>query len=114
MGRVPLPEADLRRIAASCEENSPARLADQVRVEHHVRGRHVTICETRAPWDGEGEWTHQPLAQLRYVPDDERWTLHWADRNSRWHEYREGNIFTGSAAELLAEIDEDPTCIFWG
>lgn len=114
MGRVPLPEVDLRGIAAFCEGNSPAHLADQVRVEHHVRGRHVTICETRAPGDGEGDWTHQPLAQLRYVPDDGRWTLHWADRNSRWHEYHEGNISTGSAAELLAEIDDDPTCIFWG
>jgi len=40
--------------------------------------------------------------------------LHWADRNSRWHEYHEGNVFIGSAAELLTEIDEDPTCIFWG
>ena len=114
MGGVLLPETDLRRIAAYCGEKWPVRFADEVRAEHHVRGRHVTICETRAPWDGEGEWTHQPLAQLRYVPDDERWTLHWADRNSRWHEYREGNIFTGSASELLAEIDEDPTCIFWG
>ncbi|MFF5322308.1 DUF3024 domain-containing protein [Janibacter hoylei] len=68
----------------------------------------------RAPWAGEGEWTHQPLAQLRYLPDERRWTLHWADRNSRWHEYHEGNVFIGSAAELLTEIDEDPTCIFWG
>lgn len=114
MGGVLLPETDLRRIAAFCAEKWPARYADEVRAEHHVRGRSVTICETRAPWDGEGDWTHQPMAQLRYLDDEGRWTLHWADRNSRWHEYREGRIFTGSAAELLAEIEEDPTCIFWG
>lgn len=109
-----MPETDLRRIAQFCEEKWPARFADEVRAEHHVRGRNVTICETRAPWDGQGDWTHQPLAQLRYLEDEGLWTLHWADRNNRWHEYREGNVFTGSAAELLVEIDQDPTWIFWG
>lgn len=114
MSDTPLPEADVRRITAWCEEQWPAQFAAEVRVEPHVRGRNVTICETRAPWNGEGDWSHQPLAQLRYHPDDELWTLHCADRNSRWHEYREGGRFTGTAAELLAEIEDDSTCIFWG
>lgn len=112
--RRPLPETDLRRIQTWCEAMWPPKFADEVRAEHHVRGKNVTICETRAPWDGEGGWTHQPVAQLRYRPDHGDWTLHWADRSSRWHEYREGGRFTGTAAELLAEIDADPTSIFWG
>lgn len=114
MARASLPETDIRRVHAWCDEQSPQHVADQVRTEHHTRGKSVTICETRAPWNGAGDWTHQRIAQLRYRPDEGRWTLHWADRNSRWHEYREGGRFTGTAAELLAEIDEDPTCIFWG
>lgn len=114
MARSPLPERDLNRIESWCESRVPAKLADEVRVEHHARGKCVTICETRAPWDGEGGWTHQPVAQLRYRPDHGDWTLHWADRSSRWHEYREGGRSTGTAAELLDEIDADPTSIFWG
>ena len=109
-----LPELDLRRIAHYCEHAVPEDARDRQRVEHHVRGRSVTLCETRPPWTGVGEWTHMGFAQLRYREDRGDWTLHWADRNSRWHEYHEGNVFSGSMAELLAEVDDDPTCIFKG
>lgn len=114
MPRTSLPETDLRRIARYCEQRVPERVRDQLRLEHHVRGRSVTICETRAPLRGIGEWTHRGVARLRYREAHHDWALYWADRNSRWHEYHEGNIFSGSVAELLAEIDEDPTSIFNG
>ena len=50
--------------------------------------------------------------QLRYDPDAGRWTLYCADRNSRWHHY--DLIEPGTVTELLAEIEQDPTGIFWG
>ena len=53
-----------------------------------------------------------PVAQLRYDPDAGRWTLYCADRNSRWHHY--DPIEPGTVTELLAEIEQDPTGIFWG
>lgn len=38
--------------------------------------------------------------------------LRYADRNDRWHIYFDD---VGDTLEdLLAEVDEDPTCIFWG
>ena len=70
-----LPETDLRRIEKFCEESVPAHVRDQVLVEHHVRGRTVTICETRAPWDGAGEWTHMGFAQMRYREADREWNI---------------------------------------
>lgn len=109
-----LPETDLRRVERFCAAMWPAEYADQARAEYHVRGRSVTLCETRPPWNGIGEWTHLPIAQLRYRAGRGDWTLHWADRNSRWHEYHQGNVFSGSMAALLAEVDEDPTFIFKG
>lgn len=51
-------------------------------------------------------------AQLRYDPASHDWTLYWADRNSCWHRY--DDIDPGTADELLDEINQDPTCIFWG
>ena len=108
-----VPDVDLERIKRFCVEESPAKVADQVRVVYKVRGKSVTISESRAPWDGRGtEWTDQPLAQLRYSPQSTKWSLHWADRNSRWHPY--DFIEPGAVASLLAEIKRDPTCIFWG
>ena len=82
-----------------------------------MRGRTVTILELRPPWSSMlgPEWTTVPIAQLRYAPPPPargRWQLYWADRNSRWHRYQD--LDPGTAQVLLDEIDQDPTCIFWG
>jgi len=39
--------------------------------------------------------------------------LYWADRNERWHRYRDLDP-SENVSTLLDEIDEDPTCIFFG
>ena len=78
-----------------------------------MRGKSVTIFDCRPPWHPNlTEWSRVPVAQLRYDPDSHLWTLYWADRNSRWHRYDDTE--PGTADDLLNEIDEDPTCIFWG
>jgi hypothetical protein len=108
-----IPDTDLEQIKLFCADESPAKVADQVRVVYKVRGKSVTISESRAPWDGRGtEWTEAPFAQLRYSPESTKWSLHWADRNDRWHPY--DFIKPGTVSSLLAEIKRDPTCIFWG
>ncbi len=115
MPAAAVPETDLARIQRWCAEAVPARLKDTIRVEFHRRGRSVTLCESRAPWSsGQGDWDHLPMAQLRYRPESGDWSLHWADRNNRWHPYHEGNRQFGSVAELLVEVDDDPTAIFKG
>ena len=53
------------------------------------------------------------VAQLRYDAPSGRWTLYCCDRNGRWWSY--GNIGPSVSVDpLLAEIDADPTGIFWG
>lgn len=108
-----LPDTDLERIRRFCAAASPAEFADKLRVEHSVRGKSVTIVECRPPWDGaDDEWTRALFAQLRYSPETHLWSLYWADRNGRWHPY--DLLEPGPVESLLAEIDEDPTCIFKG
>ncbi|WP_249933829.1 hypothetical protein [Kocuria sp. 2SI] len=51
-----VPEKDLPRIQRWCREQVPKHLRDQVRVEVDAAERHVTIVETRPPWDGQGDW----------------------------------------------------------
>jgi DUF3024 family protein len=110
-----VPESDLARIRRWCADAVPLEMADQVRVELHRRGKSVTLCESRPPWNSAAsEWDHLPMAQLRFRPEHHDWSLHWPDRNSRWHPYDHGNRQFGSIAELLAEIDDDPTAIFKG
>jgi Protein of unknown function (DUF3024) len=47
------------------------------------------------------------IAQLRFQPSSPRWTLYWADRNSRWHRYDDVDPATDLDA-VIAEIDSDP------
>jgi hypothetical protein len=108
-----VPDPDLARIRAYCAERVPAQYRSEARVEATVRGRSVTIFDCRPPWHPcLTEWSRVPIVQLRYDPVARRWTLYWADRNSRWHLY--DGIEPGTVTELLAEIDRDPTNIFWG
>jgi hypothetical protein len=98
-----------------CAERVPAEVADHYQLDVDVRGGNVTISERRPPWAPElgPEWTSSVVAQLRFDRSSRRWALHWADRNGRWNPY-EDIPPTADVAELLAEVSEDPTGIFWG
>lgn len=93
----------------------PAHVRDQIRVEADVAERHVTIVECRPPWraDMGAEWTRFPIARLRYTKSTGLWSLYWRDRNLRFHQYDRVPA-AASVEDLLAEVDRDPTAIFWG
>jgi Protein of unknown function (DUF3024) len=86
-----------------------------MRLEFEVRANAFAIIERRAPWQPEygPEWSSLKVAQLRYDPDTATWSLYYRDRNERWHPYPRIRSSRDVAA-LLAEIDADPTGIFWG
>ena len=114
MGGVAVPELAVARIRRFCEERTPVELRDEMRLEADVRGNAVTISDCRPPWDGSPrDWTRMRIAQLRFDPTTQRWALHWADRNSRWHPY-DDLAPTNSLDRVLAGIDRDPTCFFFG
>jgi len=50
---------------------------------------------------------------LRYAKTRGKWSLHWRDRNLRFHEYDLVDP-TPHVDDLIAEIERDPTAIFWG
>jgi hypothetical protein len=110
-----LPELDVARVQRWCAARVPEHARHQVRVECETAPRHLTIVERRAPWraDFGPEWTSFPIARLRYTTADKSWSLYWRDRNLRFHLY-DPTAPTHRVEDLLAEIDCDPTCIFWG
>ena len=108
-----IPDLDVARIRAYCDRRVPARHRNELRVEASIRGRSVTIFERRPPWHSSlTEWSRLPIAQLRYDAATSHWTLFWADRHGRWHPY--DLVPPGTVVELLDEIEQDPTAIFWG
>jgi hypothetical protein len=103
-----------KKLSTFCLNRIPPHAAHQVRLSYKFRGDIVTLFEQRAPWRaGDTEWTTMSVAQLRYEAKSGQWTLYCADRNSRLHEYTNVSAMKDIDG-LLAEIDHDPTGIFWG
>lgn len=114
---MPLPEIVRRRaeqlLTNFCRSRVPDHVRDQYRLEFGVRANSVTLYECRAPWRPGQPWSRQPSAQFRFDPGQLAWTLYWADRNGRWHPYDDVPP-TPDLADLLAEVNADPTGIFFG
>ena len=106
------PDLDLERIRCWCASRIPPTYAHEWRVEAKVKGKSVTIVDTRAPLDADDgpRWTSQPIAQLRFSGSKLSWSLFWPDRYGRWHRYP--HIQAGTAEEMLNEIETDPSGYF--
>jgi len=110
-----LPETDVARVQRWCRDKVPAHIRDEVRVEVDLAERYLTIVECRRSWraDAGAEWIRFPIARLRYTKSAGMWSLYWRDRNLRFRAY-DLVAPTAGIEELLAELDRDPTAIFWG
>ncbi len=110
-----LPDADLAQIDRYCASRVPPEARDEMRMEHRVRGRTVTIVDCRPPWSedlGPG-WSENPQARMKYDDESAAWTLYWFDRNSKAHSYDLIDPHQ-SIQKILDEVERDPTAIFWG
>jgi len=114
---MPLPEPDLARINLWVERLN-AEIPPHVRVQLHyeteIYRNAVTLVECRPVEieQPEGDWFRVPLARLRFTRSL-GWELYWADRNSEFHVY-DATPPTDDVDELLREVSDDPTCIFFG
>lgn len=110
-----IPDDALREAKAFCDRRVPSELRDEMRLEVTARGNTITIVEWRAPWDPQASdaWTSTDVAQLRFDGIRGVWFLRHPDRSGRWRTYTERGA-TKTLAPQLAELDDDPTGIFWG
>ncbi len=96
-----------------CERRVPPKVRDRVRVSFRVKGETVTLFESRPSFAKPADWVEIAVAQFRRDETTGNWSLYCADRNSRWHVYL-GVRPKKTLQPLLAEVDRDPTGIFWG
>lgn len=112
-----LPELTRKRIETLlsnfCDKRFPPEVGNKIKLTFEFRGDTATLFEDRPVWNDPTQWTHSSVAQFRIDTETLKWSLYCRDRNSKWHFY-DGIKATASFEELLIEVDEDPTGIFWG
>jgi hypothetical protein len=112
-----LPELTRRlveqKLGAFCERRVPPHVRGEIRLSFAFRGNTVTLIEERQRMLDPSQWSRIAIAQLRFDPESGQWRQHFADRNNRWHPYSDREP-SANIEDLIAEIDRDPTGIFWG
>jgi len=114
MALTQLQEAQVSTLlSAYCQARVPARVRDQVRLGFRIEGHAVELLESRPSLDDSRVWHEQAIAKFRYGAAKGVWRLYCQFRDLKWHEYKP-HPSARSFAQLLDEVDRDPTGIFWG
>jgi hypothetical protein len=112
-----LPETERFRVEklllAYCEKRIPAHVRDQIKLTFRITGNKALLLESRPLYSDPNEWIEMKVSQFEYNPETNRWTLYCFDRNSKRRDYKP-NFKEKIFEKLLAEVDADPTGIFWG
>lgn len=107
----------LRRLLSRwCGDRLPAGVRPQVQISYTILEGVVTIVERRPPAFPPlgAAWTATPVAQLRRDdPVAGAWSL-YEPTDRGWRRYRRPLAQAVEPAPLLAEVDADPTGVFWG
>lgn len=96
-----------------CKNKVPAHLREELFNDYKIRGNSVVIFESRRNWQDHSLRTEIVVAQFRFDSKTSKWALYCADRNSRWHIY-DLVVPTKNLQELIDQVEEDKTGIFWG
>jgi hypothetical protein len=112
-----IPETDLARIRPLldqyCEARVPLHVRDKVTMGFSVQGSAITIFERRPGFNKPHDWHEEAIARFRYNATSGLWALYCMYRDLRWHRY-DSHKPAKRFETLLAEVDADPTHIFWG
>ena len=101
-----------RQLRTYCEQRVPPEVRDQVRVGHRVEGDAIILVEERPVFLDPTKWITCPVARIEYDTASAEWDLWAFDRDDEAMPY--SMLPTKNLEAILAEIDEDPTSIFWG
>lgn len=91
----------------------PSHVRDQLREGFYFDGPSIVLYESRPRFQRPSEWGEHGVAKFTYVKSRRVWRLFCQFRDLQWHAYEPLPEAT-SLARLVAEVDDDPTGIFWG
>lgn len=113
---MPLTELQLRDVEKHLDaycNTVPEHAQSKVRMGYVIKGNVVILYEETPTFRDSDKWLAFHIAQFRFMKAAEKWRLYYRDQHAKWHIY--GPIEDADRFEdLLKEVEEDPTGIFWG
>ena len=111
-----IPELEQERVSRALRrycEKVPLHSRDKLTNDFRFVRSDVELFERRPHYQEKHRLVELAVAKFRYNAKRGSWTLFWSDSNQRWHSY-DGFEDRRDFADLLREVEADPTCIFWG
>lgn len=96
-----------------CAAHPDPRISSQLRFGYRFEGPAVVYFESRPDWRGGPGWMDHDIAKFRFTKRTGLWSLYCQFSDLKWHGY-EPLPHAASLAVLIAEVERDPTCIFFG
>ncbi len=100
-----------RKLDEYCVDRVHEALLHHVRLGYAIEENCVTLFEERPGLLNPDKWVRLDMARFHYDHRTKKWSLYYADADSKWHSY-----YLRPRADferLLREIDEDPVRVFW-
>ena len=101
-----------KELARYCENKVPPCFRNEVRVGFSMEDAQATLYEERLNLANPGQWVARPVAQFRFQPEFNQWTLHYPDACHAWRLYLNANP-TLNLKQLIQAVDDDPFNSFW-
>lgn len=114
MSTANLPEFLARKAAQRLDGFCRKAAEDQYRprlLQYRIDGRRITLFELRRLRRHPDEHRELPMAQIRYTPELQQWSLHY-QQGDYWQLYLNVNP-TLELDKLLNAIQQDPMGYFW-
>jgi len=85
---------------------------DEIRLSFSIGDDHITLFAEQTAAEGSEFRDASPVARFRFSHELGQWTLHYLDREQRWHFYL--NVGPSlDLGKLLQHLDSDPLHLFW-
>ncbi len=101
------------KLGSFCENRVPPDARWEVKLSYRFWKNSVILYEEEVRGDNPEKWIKMKVARLDFDPESRGWTL-WAYNSNERSMYYLNLPRDVSLDDAIAEIDEDPTGIFWG
>ena len=112
-----LPDLQLARVRQLfeplCVPHPDPKISSKLRYGYRLDGPAVVFFESRPDWTGRPGWIDHDIAKFRFTKRTGLWSLFCQFSDLKWRGY-EPCPHSDDLAELVEEMERDPTCIFYG